>query len=564
MTSMTAMNTSSPADTPANHDKYFGLPIGHLDLDALRLIFEYIAEDSRPKDGTRVADTWIRLGHVCRLWRSALLSMPELWARDIVAFGTASALDDMLAFAQDVPLNLDCLVKGSRELPIKCIVPLIPRAGVLRCEMKTPEEQHTVLDTINSRQPIALHTLALHATDAGSGSIEYPASSYATCIERLPIRHLEMHELFLNPPLLGNLTSWTMWSDKKWIVDQRLSIAAIVNVLAHNTGLEKLSFKDAISISDSDAVAAPVPLAALRILHIWHDRPNESPPALLDYLRFPNPILEQCLISDMAIDTAAHFSEALVPTFSVWAKSPALESAHFLRVECDAEWSGKVLIQLTEYHWVTRDNSSSPIPFELRFEARPWEATYLQLSSIVMSNLADYRIPERITELLWSAHEGVDDNYWSTVLEPFSNVETLFLGDSHTPTVHDRKVYALIALFKALASTRSTGPLLPRLRRLVTVAWETDGLDLIGVQIVLPTLQRRKEMGVPVREIRFLGMNGPDGDDIDDEDEWLIDSVHEQMEGLAEDLGVGVENRECWGESRGKRYLQWTDFIFHY
>ncbi|KZV73522.1 hypothetical protein PENSPDRAFT_290455 [Peniophora sp. CONT] len=550
------MSNSSKFIAIIDRVAYFILPIGRLDLDALRLIFELVADDSRPKYDQPLSDSWARLGHVCHVWRSTLLSMPELWARDVLAFGAGSALDDVFSRARDMPLHLDF---SARKRHIRRIAPLIPRAEVLKCEMESFEEQQIVLDSILSHPPTALHTLALRV-DHRTRYVQQPSPQHATCVQHLPIRHLEMYDLFLSPPLSGTLTSWTMHSNEQsWIVDRRLSIATIVNVLAHNTGLERIFCRDAISIFDRDAAEPHVVLPALKVLQIWQND-NAPPYTLLSHMRFPNPILEQCSIHDFAFDTPSELSTAFTSALSACDKSSALESAHFLRVIFDATRSGEVLIQLEPRHRVAYD-STSVIPFDLKFET---EGSCLQLSSVIMDALVNFRIATRITELLWSAHEedAQTIEYWNTVLRPFSCVETLFLGDSQT-TIYHHCFPALIATFDALASTRSDGPLLPRLHRLVTSAWETDGLAYIEMPRVVRTLQRRAEMGVPVSEIRFLDIGGPENSSANEDPEFVA-SVFEQMEKLAADLGVGVESRERWEDIEGKRRFGGTDFVFHY
>ncbi|KZV66574.1 hypothetical protein PENSPDRAFT_737048 [Peniophora sp. CONT] len=55
-----------------------------LDRDSLALIFDLVAE-SEPPSQTNLG--WIRLGHVCRAWRTVLLGMRSVWARDAFVFG---------------------------------------------------------------------------------------------------------------------------------------------------------------------------------------------------------------------------------------------------------------------------------------------------------------------------------------------------------------------------------------------------------------------------------------------------------------------------------------------
>ena len=49
---------------------------------------------------------WVNLGHVCRLWRSVLKGMSNLWANDLCTVNN-SALVEFLAYAGTSPLTID-------------------------------------------------------------------------------------------------------------------------------------------------------------------------------------------------------------------------------------------------------------------------------------------------------------------------------------------------------------------------------------------------------------------------------------------------------------------------
>ena len=82
-------------------------PISGLNLDLLRAIFELIANNDRPHPRrAAVEECWMKIGHVCRSWRMVLLDMPNLWARDVCAFGVLAPFDALLERARNASLHL--------------------------------------------------------------------------------------------------------------------------------------------------------------------------------------------------------------------------------------------------------------------------------------------------------------------------------------------------------------------------------------------------------------------------------------------------------------------------
>lgn len=544
-----------------DHSTYVDLPIGCLNLDVLRLIFEHVADDIRLDYKKPHLDHWIRLGHVCHVWRSTLLSMPKLWAREILAFGMGNALDDILPRAHDVPLDLE-LLRGTGYLPstaFERIAPLIPRARVLACKIATSEDQRTVLDAISSQPTPAIHTLKLDVIwKFHSGYIPFPDATYATCIQHLPIHQLELRNIFILPPLTGSLTSLSLHCYRVWIKHERLTLGEILTALAHNPRLEKLVLHDAIREPDSTAVLPRVALPSLKSMRIYQDS-KPSSYDLLDQLRFPNPIMENAMIGDAVVDTATGVSATLTSALSVHARSPALESPRYLRFEYESD-GRNVEIHLERCHHLI-DDWKPTAQFEAQFNAHEWQSSFDELSSAIVHVLVESRIPAQVIELSWHVgeEEGVHTGeYWDTCLRPFIATETLFLADFDTPNT---EMSGLIAMLDAIARTRSDGPLLPRLHRLVTCDGWTE-LFRRGQPQLRRALQGRMQMHVPIREIRFLDIGGPHLTSVIGP--FRLEMVSAQIKAVVAGLSVSVERQECWEDIDGKVDFRGTEFIFDY
>ncbi|KZV73535.1 hypothetical protein PENSPDRAFT_663043 [Peniophora sp. CONT] len=555
------MQDLSSSDPP-NHLAYVELPIGRLNVDVLRLIFERVAHDSRLNCEQPHLDHWIRLGHVCRLWRSTLLGMPKLWARDILAFGLGSALDDILHRAHDVPLDLE--LPGGKYLPstaIDRIAPLIPRARVLACTIATPEERRTVLDAISSQPAPIIQSLKLDVLQkTNPGHISGPGTACTTCIQHLPLRRLELRNIIIRPPLSGGLTSWALRCHGQWINHERLTLEEILTALVHNPRLERLVLYEAVREQNPTTALPCVTLSSLRIMHIYQ-RSNPPPYALLDHFRFPNPIMEDSMVSDTVVETATGVSATLTHALAVYARSPAFEYVRHLRVQCEPE-DQLVEIHIDQCHHLD-DVWKPTAPFEVLFRAPQWQSSFHELSSTIVQELIKVRIPTQVTELSWHVGEeegGHTIEYWDTLLRPFIATETLFLDDFNASRT---EVIGLIAMLDALACTRSDGPLLPRLQWLVTCDEHAEIFEH-GLPQLRRTLQRRAKMHVPIRGIRFMDVSGPRltvGPGIAS---GPVETMSAQIQELVADLGISVERLACWEEIDGKMDYRGTKFVFDY
>ncbi|VDC02976.1 unnamed protein product [Peniophora sp. CBMAI 1063] len=81
------------------------LPVASLPPDVLHIIFEEVAFECRPHSGLLKLG-WIVLAHVCTSWRNLLLSMSNLWAREVGAFRSAASFQEIANRARMAPMSV--------------------------------------------------------------------------------------------------------------------------------------------------------------------------------------------------------------------------------------------------------------------------------------------------------------------------------------------------------------------------------------------------------------------------------------------------------------------------
>ncbi|KZV66576.1 hypothetical protein PENSPDRAFT_688873 [Peniophora sp. CONT] len=91
------------------HARIVQAPILRLNTDVLTIIFNQLAEFEVPSMSTL---GWIRLSHVCSIWREVLMEMHSLWARDAYAFGPVTARRHILSRVQSSLISIT-----ARRLP---------------------------------------------------------------------------------------------------------------------------------------------------------------------------------------------------------------------------------------------------------------------------------------------------------------------------------------------------------------------------------------------------------------------------------------------------------------
>ncbi|KZV66578.1 hypothetical protein PENSPDRAFT_667642 [Peniophora sp. CONT] len=92
--------------TQIEHARAVLTPVFRLNADILAIIFEQLAGLEAP---TRSSLGWIRLSHVCVVWRQVLLDMHNLWARDAYIFGPDTARQHILSRAQECLISVSAM-----------------------------------------------------------------------------------------------------------------------------------------------------------------------------------------------------------------------------------------------------------------------------------------------------------------------------------------------------------------------------------------------------------------------------------------------------------------------
>ncbi|KZV65364.1 hypothetical protein PENSPDRAFT_132786 [Peniophora sp. CONT] len=113
-------------------------PVLCLSESELVIIFELVAESEAPQ---AKALGWMRLSHVCGVWRNVLLGMSDLWGRDAYAFGAGVATTDILPRVESGLLSVTTLrplFDSDGKLPAFCrgLVPFRRKAEFEALELK--------------------------------------------------------------------------------------------------------------------------------------------------------------------------------------------------------------------------------------------------------------------------------------------------------------------------------------------------------------------------------------------------------------------------------------------
>ncbi|KZV69705.1 hypothetical protein PENSPDRAFT_652098 [Peniophora sp. CONT] len=134
-----------------------------LDPDSLHAIFSLVVSDDRPtlcscvKHGQYGANKctynlgWIKLGHVCRLWRDVLLGMRPLWAENVCTLNNA-AMAEFVRRAGGHPLVIDLNSSGSFTITLDIML----RARIIRGLSRSEQ-----LEMLNEQPLPALEILEL-------------------------------------------------------------------------------------------------------------------------------------------------------------------------------------------------------------------------------------------------------------------------------------------------------------------------------------------------------------------------------------------------------------------
>ena len=85
-------------------------PTNRLPLELLTRIFDLVGSEGHPKQ-------IVPLTHICRHWRTVLLSYPRIWSTVYMKPGNPSIISEWLVRSQNAPLTIDAEFTDAYEHP---------------------------------------------------------------------------------------------------------------------------------------------------------------------------------------------------------------------------------------------------------------------------------------------------------------------------------------------------------------------------------------------------------------------------------------------------------------
>ncbi|VDB86416.1 unnamed protein product [Peniophora sp. CBMAI 1063] len=467
--------------------------ISRLNADLLQLVFEIVADLERPPlNQPTVKGCWMRVGHVCRLWRSLILGLPSLWARDVCAFGVHESFDSILDRAGGAPLHLDF----QRDIPdytLARMAPLISRARILRCIIRSPEDYDSVTSTLNSEQLPHLEVLSI---DLDPLIIDLVSKHRVEPNQKCAMRHLQMKDTVVLPPHNGLLTSLVINLFESERV-MRFTIQEIVDVLLQNLSLKSLTLNYALRDAEMITNSSRIVLLELAQLTIHQDHGSPFAFELLSLLLVPN--ATHLDVTDDCTNTPAQVTRALTCAMSSCADSSVLQSPE-LSLKVLRGWYDKPTPQLDINLCPSQSvgilwSTEAPIRFGLFPDLHHDPLTAHEMLHAALQQLSASKVADRVTQLSWYPwpSEADHDTYWTEVLRSFPNTVSLLVSSS-------------TERFAALFSALSCHELLPNFTQLSVECDQSE--DVPQPRAIEHMLRQRLAAGSPICEIRLQNLYG--------------------------------------------------------
>ncbi|KZV61052.1 hypothetical protein PENSPDRAFT_659165 [Peniophora sp. CONT] len=565
-----------------NHVPMCSYPhIQRLNSDSLHLIFELVADIDRPDPhNPEVGECWMKLGQVCRLWRTALLNMPSLWARDLCAFGPNKSFEQILVRTRDAPLHLDFprsspesilnkffeeILARTRDAPLHPDFPrsspentlvrmasYIPRAGALHCTIQTPEDYQSIESILSSCHLPALDTLDVNF-DCRITDIDFRQDIVLAGDSH--ITKFRACDILIWPPQSGRLTSLEIClSGMK--SERRILCDAILDILSHNPNLKSVSLMCALRKSGTISRFVPITMPVLSNISVYQNDVSSSSFELLAHLRVP--VIERLSVSNHSINTAISTSQGMACTLQACTESPLLTSSN--QLSCSLKPSkSTICIAISDRGSAFSEEADEDVSFRFLLDSASVLQHYpdiLDLMSAALHPLSEAGVSSRVATLTcfpWGVAEAESAQFWKATLNTFSNASSLHA----CATEHE-----LLALFDALSRHEEGERVLPRLDQLTVRLSRRPGILRPGKLFWFPefehALRKRVEMDSPIREVRIRfstkhgwGSSAPS-----------YPATVEQMRKVA--MRVGAEmNEQEWRHRRGTGdTLMYQDAIF--
>ncbi|VDB86413.1 unnamed protein product [Peniophora sp. CBMAI 1063] len=414
-------------------------PIFRLETDSLRAIFEFVADVDRPHpDSPSVVKCWMKIGHICRLWRLILLDMPALWARDLCVFGWHTSFDMILGRARDAPLCLDFFPNlrhgGLEDAPsdlIARMAPLVARARELSYFVEASKDYDTIVAAISqhtsSLKELTVDWYMPKTADATWHPVRLPPDS---CIN-----YLEMQNIIIFPPLNGCLTRLII--NLISLPDEiRFPHHEIVDILLGNPALELVEMRNAMREGHTQLGRPRIVLPKLAHFGVQRNAARACPSTFSLLALLDLPAVTNLRIIESHVSTRAQVSEGFDAVLRACSTSPILASPT-ISLHVDREWTFrtqlppmlKVSISSTPCAISPSGNSIHPVLIlstapDSHAELERTESNAMLMA--VLHQLEDVGLPDRVVRLSWAPDPSeAEPEYWSTVLCPFPNVSYL-------------------------------------------------------------------------------------------------------------------------------------------
>ncbi|KZV67666.1 hypothetical protein PENSPDRAFT_653863 [Peniophora sp. CONT] len=455
--------------------------ISRLNIDALIAIFEIVADEERPNINYPVVEKcWMKIGHVCRFWRSLLFDMSTLWARDVCVFGLDGPFEELLIRTHDAPIVLSSYEVLPQRIRAR-IAQLMERSRVLKCCIKSPEDYQSITE--------AFHTQRLPALDYLHVELSYMIKDTVfqepvLLAHDSRIRRLEIHDIKLFPSPNGHLTSLSIVFNT---ATRGFSIDEIITILLGNISLESLTLHtvlcdDRPARRDQPCITLPV-LSRLNIGQYDEGFPQFD---LLALLRIPS--VRYINAYDSLCQMAFEVYDALLCISDACVGSPIMSrDAYTLSI-----------MENTDIDMQLYPAGSAPGTDELfKFVVYPKHggpATRADMLLTVLEHLSCTNLSDRVVDLVWHQRKRGGYVYWNVVFRLLPEVSSLMISGEAE----------FSAVFDALNSRRAEEPLpLSHLARLVL---EHEGIEHESFPWMRleNTLRRRMATDRPIREFSLF------------------------------------------------------------
>ena len=315
-------------------------PVSLLPPEVLARVFRFLSLDEPPHSGKQNLG-WIRVTHVCQLWRQVALDDSSLWARISGVTTNTELVSEMLARARNAPLDINVNLNGATISEVLLMFPPhLSHTRELCFKIVTPFCSDSFRDIYSHEAP-ALEILELHSL---TSPVTFQELGRTTLFKgQAPkLRTLTLSQVFIPWSLIprGQLTQLDIsLHDELSIADDTSfgDLNQLVDLLVNSPGLEVLSL---VSCLPSQLTHFPcgqtirLPRLSRLILSGLSSRISN----LLKMLELPSSTILQLLCD--SDNTTTYSDHLLLPILSAHYRGPTPMEFKSLRISlsCVGSW----------------------------------------------------------------------------------------------------------------------------------------------------------------------------------------------------------------------------------